>query len=140
MVSYFSSSKMENHFVWLKCQQLGALIFRLFFNVKFKTLKVGNPCLEEFLTCCETDTAPSLINSFCRMLGAIRRLKWKQNYVFSGVNFINVKGTNVVISSYVWLGAKNLYEKCARKTLMKLTPDKWSFLKFLIGGNFLLMI
>jgi len=30
--------------------------------------------------------------------------------------------TNVVFSSYVWLGAKNLYEKHARKTLMKLTP------------------
>ncbi len=31
------------------------------------------------------------------------------------VNFINV------FSSYVWLGAKNLYEKRAQKTLMKLT-------------------
>ncbi len=30
--------------------------------------------------------------------------------------------TNVVFSSYVWLGAKNLYEKCTRKMLMKLTP------------------
>ncbi len=29
--------------------------------------------------------------------------------------------TNVVFSSYVWLGAKNLYKKCAWKMLMKLT-------------------
>jgi len=29
---------------------------------------------------------------------------------------------NVVFSSYVWLSAKNSYEKRARKTLMKLTP------------------
>ncbi len=33
--------------------------------------------------------------------------------------------TNVVFSSYVWLGAKNWYEKRARKTLMKLTPEEW---------------
>ena len=43
----------------------------------------------------------------------------------SGVNFINVKRTNISYkrrsSSYVLALSKNLYEKRARKTLMKLT-------------------
>ncbi len=39
----------------------------------------------------------------------------------SSTFFVQIFGTNVVFSSYVWLGAKNLYKKCAQKTLMKLT-------------------
>jgi len=43
------------------------------------------------------------------------------------VNFINVKRANFtyksLFSSYVWALNKFSYEKCARKTLMKLTPD-----------------
>ena len=37
--------------------------------------KVRDVIHESSLTCCETETAPSLRNSFCRMLGAIKRLK-----------------------------------------------------------------
>jgi len=33
---------------------------------------------------------------------------------------------NIIFSSHVWLGAKNLYEKRAQKTLMELTPG-WIF-------------
>ncbi len=35
---------------------------------------------------------------------------------------VRIFRTNIVFSSYVWLGAKNSYEKRAQKTLMKLTP------------------
>ncbi len=44
-----------------------------------------------------------------------------------GVNFINVKRTNFLyehhFSSYILALSKNLYEKRAQKTLMKLRPD-----------------
>jgi len=46
---------------------------------------------------------------------------WKLPLISSTLK-IRIFCTNVVISSDVWLGAKNLYKKRARKTLMKFTP------------------
>jgi len=40
---------------------------------------------------------------------------------------IQIFRTNVVFSSYVWLGAKNSYGKRVRKTLLKLTPGCATF-------------
>jgi len=62
-----------------------------------------------------------------------RRLHFFTKGRTSGVNFINVKLTNFLyklrFSSYVLALSKNLYEKFARLTLMKLTAGLISFYK-----------
>jgi len=55
-----------------------------------------------------------------------RRLLMKLTPVVASISStLNVKNfcTNVIFSSYIWLGAKNLYKKRTKKTLMKLTPE-----------------
>jgi len=53
---------------------------------------------------------------------------------------VRIFRTNVVFSSYVWLGAKNLHKKCARKTLMKLTLCLFPFHSFFSSFSFTLCL
>jgi hypothetical protein len=70
--------------------------------------------------------------SVCYLQGKhLGEFRWFYSDLPSISSTLNVQifCTNVILSSYIWLGAKNSYEKRAPKTLMKLTHKFLSKLK-----------